>query len=388
MERLPPIMETTPPRTEVPVERLTVSACTIPTDTPEADGTLSWDSTTIVVVEASVGGLRGLGWTYGPAACADVVRVELAPHVLGADALNPAAAWDGMVRASRNAPRPGLVSFAVAAVDTALWDLRARLLDLPLARMLGAAHREIPVYGSGGFTTYDNDRTREQLRSWVGEQAIPRVKIKVGESWGTAVDRDVARMRLARDAIGDSAELFVDANGGYTAKQAVRVMERVDDLDVTWLEEPVSSDHLDELAIVRTAVRADVTAGEYGTDLVYFRRMCAAGAVDCLQVDVSRCAGITELMRVTAVADAYGLQVSGHCAPHLHAHPLAACRNLRHLEWFHDHVRIERLLFGGTLEPAGGAIRPAMDRAGNGLEFGAGTGDPGEYRIRHHTLEL
>jgi len=249
----------------------------------------------------------------------------------------------------------------------ALWDLKARLLDLPLHRLLGAVRDEVPVYGSGGFTTYDAGRLRQQLTDWAVTQRIPRVKIKIGESWGGAPERDLARIAQARDAVGRDVELFVDANGGYGRKQAVRVLEAASDCDVHWFEEPVSSDDLVGLRQVRDAVRADVAAGEYGCDLAYFRRMCAADAVDCLQADASRCGGITEWLRVAAVAAAHQLQISGHCAPHLHAHVAAAVPNLRHLEWFHDHVRIEQMFFEGVLDPFGGALHLDPVSPGHGL---------------------
>ena len=252
-------------------------------------------------------------------------------------------------------------------MDVALWDLKARVLDLPVYRLLGAVREEVPVYGSGGFTSYDDAQLRRQLSHWAGEQRIPRVKIKIGESWGSDSGRDLERMAQAREIVGADVELFVDANGGYGRKQAVRVMHAAADLDVRWLEEPVSSDDLDGLREVRDAVRPDVAAGEYGYDLYYFRRMCAAGAVDCLQADVSRCGGISEWLRVGAVAAPYGLQVSGHCGPHLHVHAAAATPNFRHLEWFHDHVRIESMFFDGTLDPTGGVVRPQPDAPGHGL---------------------
>jgi L-alanine-DL-glutamate epimerase-like enolase superfamily enzyme len=238
----------------------------------------------------------------------------------------------------------------------------------------------VPVYGSGGFTTYTEGQLGDQLDGWVGEHSIPRVKIKIGESWGTNLDRDLERMRQARTIIGDDVELFVDANGGYRAKQAIRLMNTASDLDVRWFEEPVSSDDLDGLREVRAAVLADVTAGEYGYDLYYFGRMCAAQAVDCLQADVSRCGGITEWLRVAAVAAAHGLEISGHCGPHLHAHAAAATPNLRHLEWFHDHVRIESLFFDGALDPAGGVIRPDPGAPGLGLTLRTADAEP--YRIQ------
>ncbi|MFI0447094.1 enolase C-terminal domain-like protein [Actinomadura sp. 6N118] len=351
-----------------------ITACeagvyTVPTDAPEADGTLAWDSTTMIVVEVRAAGATGLGWTYGSAACASVVSGKLSGLVCGRPALDVAGAWEEMVRAVRNDGRPGAVGYAISAVDVALWDLKARLLGLPLHRLLGTVHDDVPVYGSGGFTSYDDARMAEQLTGWTDAQAIPRVKIKIGESWGTRTGRDLARMRRAREIIGDEAELYVDANGAYTGKQAIRVMTGAADLDVRWLEEPVSSDDLDGLRHVRENVHADVTAGEYGYDLVYFRRMCEAGAVDCLQADATRCGGITEWLRVAAVAAAHGLEISAHCAPHLHAHAAAATPNIRHLEWFHDHTRIESMFFDGVLDPAGGSVRPRLDAPGHGLEL-------------------
>jgi L-alanine-DL-glutamate epimerase-like enolase superfamily enzyme len=349
------------------IESVEAAAYTVPTDGPEADGTAAWDATTIVVVHAAAGGQVGTGWTYGAAACADVVNGMLADVVVGRDASAVPGCWSAMVAAVRNATRAGAVDYAISAMDVALWDLKAKLLGVPLVQLFGAVRDSVPVYGSGGFTTYDDDRLTAQLSGWVHDQRIPRVKIKVGESWGTAQDRDLSRIALARKVIGPDVELYVDANGGYQRKQAVRVGRAMAEWDVRWFEEPVSSDDLAGLREVRDQVTADVTAGEYGTDITYFRRMC--DAVDCLQIDATRCGGYTEWLRSAAVAASFGLTVSGHCAPHLHAPVAAATPNFRHLEWFHDHVRIESLLFDGCLDPTGGAVTPDLSRPGHGLTF-------------------
>jgi L-alanine-DL-glutamate epimerase-like enolase superfamily enzyme len=349
------------------VDGVTATVYKIATDAPEADGTLAWSSTTLVVAHVTGGGRTGLGYTYGSGACKPLIEGELAAAVTGRGVLDTGAALQAMVRAVRNLGRPGLVSYAISAVETALWDLKGTLLGLPVCSLLGAVRDTVPVYGSGGFTTYDDAAARAQLERWTGDLAIPRVKIKIGESWGTAQARDLARIAFARQVIGPEAELYVDANGGYGRKQAVRMARAMAEHDVTWFEEPVSSDDLDGLREVRDQVDPDVTAGEYGYDLPYFARMVDAQAVDCLQVDVTRCGGITEWLRAAAVAAARGLQVSGHCAPNLHAHVAAAVPNFRHLEYFHDHARIETMLFDGALDPKGGALRPDLSRPGLGL---------------------
>ncbi len=353
-------------RTEVPVDHVTVSAFEIPTEQPESDGTLEWDSTTMVAVEVSGGDRTGLGYTYGDVAVAKLVESKLADVVEGGDAMAVPAAWEAMVEAIRNLGRPGICSMAIAAVDIALWDLKARLLEVPLVTLLGAAHDAVPIYGSGGFTSYSLDKLREQLGGWV-EQGIPRVKMKVGRE----PSKDSRRVAAAREAIGASAELFVDANGAYTRKQALELAEAFRAERVSWFEEPVTSDDLEGLRLIRdrAPVGMEVAAGEYGYDVHYFEGMLAAEAVDVLQADVTRCAGITELLRVGALCRARSLPLSGHTAPAVHLHPLCAIEQLVHLEYFHDHARIEGMLLDGVPSPLGGALRPDLSRPGHGLEL-------------------
>lgn len=351
------------------VEAITATCYLIPTSSPEADGTLTWDSTTMIVVTASAAGQTGTGWTYGSAATRSVVTDTLAPLIEGRPAMEIAGAAEAMNRAVRNLGRPGIASTAISAVDCALWDLKARLLDVPLVTLLGQAHDAVPVYGSGGFTSYDEDQTRQQLAGWVERDQIPRVKIKIGESWGCNETRDLQRVALARRIIGQGTELYVDANGGYRTGQALRIASWLSDFGVTWFEEPVSSQDLAGLALLRRAVSQDVAAGEYSWTLADSARLIDAGAVDCLQLDVTRCGGITGFREGAALAAAHNLQISAHCAPNAHAHVAAATVNLRHVEYFHDHQRIERLLFDGALDPSGGVMRPDLSRPGLGMEF-------------------
>ncbi|MEV4259085.1 enolase C-terminal domain-like protein, partial [Spirillospora sp. NPDC049652] len=313
----------------------------------------------------------------GPAPIAELITGTLAPVVADVGVLDVPAAHERMCRAVRNAGRPGAASMAISAVDCALWDLKARVLGVPLHRLFGAVRPDVPVYGSGGFTTYTDRRTSEQLEHWAGRQGIPRVKIKIGESRGAREERDLARLRLARLAVGPDTELYADANGAYSVKQAVRVARAAEHVGLRWFEEPVSSDDLAGLRTVRDAVECEVAAGEYGYDLPYFRDLLPV--VDCPQADVTRCGGYTEFLRIAGLARAFGRDLSGHCAPHLHAPVMAAVPNARHIEWFHDHVRIESLLFDGCLSPEGGTVRPRDDAPGHGLAFRRADAD--EYRV-------
>ncbi|HEX6457363.1 MAG TPA: enolase C-terminal domain-like protein [Thermoleophilaceae bacterium] len=347
------------------IERLAVSAYEIPTDEPESDGTLEWDSTTLVLVEASAGGETGLGFTYSDVSAAKLIEGKLADSVKGCDALSPQAAWATMQETVRNVGQQALSAMAISAVDIALWDLKARLLGVALADLLGRFHARVPVYGSGGFTSYSNERLAEQLGGWAS-QGIPRVKLKVGRD----PNADPERVRAARSAVGPDVDLMVDANGAWQRKEALRWMQVfAEDFGVNYVEEPVTSDDLEGLRLLRDRGPAgmNVAAGEYGWDLPYFERM--ADCVDIQQADVTRCGGITNLLRVDTVCKARSIPFSAHCAPAISAHACCAVETLVHLEYFHDHVRIESMLFDGTLSPEKGYLEPDSSRPGLGLEL-------------------
>ncbi|MEO8945252.1 MAG: enolase C-terminal domain-like protein [Gemmatimonadaceae bacterium] len=351
----------------VPVESIAVSVYRVPTDEPaESDGSLVWDSTTMVLVEISAGGTTGLGYTYADAAVAAVIRDTLAAVVRDQDAMSNGMIWAAMVASIRNLGRPGIAAMAISAVDIALWDLKARLLDVALVTLLGAVRDGVPVYGSGGFTSYSVPQLQAQLAGWVTDK-ITRVKMKIGRD---AV-ADISRIAAARSAIGDTTELFVDANGGYPRKVALAQAERFADSHVSWYEEPVYHLDLEGLRLCRdrAPVTMAISVGEYGYDPMDFANIIRAGACDVLQADASRCEGITGFMVADALCEAHTLPLSTHCAPSLHAHPACAAKRVRHVEYFHDHVRIEKMFFDGALIPVDGALYPDLSRPGLGLDF-------------------
>jgi len=344
----------------------TVRVFTIPTDAPEADGTISWNSTTMVLVELAAGQTRGLGYTYADPATAKVAQHLLNTIVNSADPFQHPALWMQMQRSVRNLGNRGIAAMAISAIDIALWDLRARLLGIPLIRLLGAARQSIPAYGSGGFTSYDDRQLQSQLGGWA-DKGFSFVKMKVG----THPNDDPRRVQVARSAIGENVQLFVDANGAYTAKQAIHLAEIFHASNVTWFEEPVSSDDLAGLHFVCSHVPApmEVAAGEYGYTVPYFENMLAAKSVDVQQADATRAQGITGFLAAAAVCDAHQIALSAHCAPSIHMHVCCAAPRARHLEFFHDHARIERMFFDGFCEPRDGSMFPDLSRPGMGLEL-------------------
>ena len=347
------------------LDRLMVSAYTVPTETPEADGTLAWRHTTLVLVRVAACGAEGIGYSFADIATARLIDDHLKHEVIGRSGLHIAENWIRMVRAIRNLGRPGICSMAIAAVDNALWDLKARLFGICVADLIGRAHLSIPAYGSGGFTSYSDDQLQRQLSGWV-EQGLTSVKMKIGSSPGA----DVARVRAARDAIGTGPELFVDANGAYNCKEALAKAHEFAELGVSWFEEPVSSDDLDGLRLIREHAPPGmrIAAGEYGYDAFYFRRILQAQAVDVLQADATRCAGISGFLGAGNLSAAFSVPFSAHTAPSLHAHAACAIPCAINVEYFFDHYRIEQMFFEGALVPSGGVLCPDATRPGFGLE--------------------
>ena len=348
------------------IEAVRTRAYTIPTDRqPESDGTLTWSTTTIVVVEITSGDRLGIGYSYTAAAAARLIDDVLVDRIVGREATDVRGAWREMVDEVRNLGCAGVAASAISAVDTALWDLKGRLLDRPLASLLGAVRDSVPIYGSGGFTSYSVAELAEQLGGWVAD-GMHSVKMKVGRRPET----DPERVRAAREAIGD-AGLMVDANGAYDRKQALAMAEVFAVDDVSWFEEPVSSDDLEGLRLVRDRCPPglEVAAGEYGWNLFDFHRLLDAGAVDVLQADATRCLGITGFLEAATLAWSRNIPFSAHTAPALHLHPACAVHGMLHVEWLHDHVRMERLLFDGAPDPVAGKIRPDLSRPGLGLDL-------------------
>jgi len=353
-----------------------VSVYKIPTTSPESDGTLEWDSTTLVLVRMAAGNSTGLGFTYASQSTATLIEKTLVPLVIGADSFDLPRLWIEMQTAIRGTGRAGVSAMAISGMDIALWDLKAKLMGLPILDLLGAARHRVEAYGSGGFTSYSDEQLREQFSGWA-QAGLPAVKMKIGRNPGD----DVRRVKLAREIIGPKCRLFVDANGAYRRKQALDFAERVREMDVCWFEEPVSSDDLEGLRFLRDRGPAgmEIAAGEYGYDSVYFRRMLEQQAVDVLQADGTRCGGVTGFFLAASLADGFEIALSAHTAPSLHAYLACVATRAINVEYFHDHAVIEKRFLEGAIEPRGGFLEPGGSEPGFGWEFKSA--DARQYRV-------
>lgn len=343
---------------------LTARAYKIPTESAEADGTIDWDSTTLVVATVKAGGKSGTGYTYASLASAVLVDEVLSKAIAEQDVFDIPHCWGLMCRSVRNIGRSGAAACAISAVDAALWDLKAKLLNLPLAKLLGTCREKIEVYGSGGFTTFGPEKITSQFENWK-EQGIKKFKIKIGRD----EKADFERVKAAHKALPPGGRLFVDANGAYQPKQALLMAEKLGEYNIAWFEEPVTSDDVEGLKLLRLQAKTNIAAGEYCYNADDFRHLLEAEAVDILQADATRCLGLTGFLQAAQLADSYHRQLSSHCAPALHNAIMCHAQTGIHMEYFSDHARIEKLLFDGVPPVINGYLTPQADRPGFGFTF-------------------
>lgn len=348
------------------IQDIKISAYTLPTDLPESDGTLEWNSTTLVLVELTAQDRTGIGYTYSSPAAAAYIRQKLQSIVTGQNPFDIEKIHADMLTAIRNDGHCGLAMMALSAIDTALWDLKAKILDLPLCELIGRADDAVNVYGSGGFTSYSDTQLENQLGVWASD-GFSAVKMKIGRN----PENDIARVHTARAAIGESVELFVDANGAFNSRQALRLTEFFKNDDISWFEEPVSSDDRASLHFIRQQISPHIriAAGEYGYSQKDFLALLQHEAVDILQADATRCGGITGFLKAGKLAETFHVPFSFHCAPALHLHAAIGLPGHEIGEYFHDHARIENILFDGAIQPQKGQLKPNLSSAGMGLTF-------------------
>ncbi len=332
----------------------------------ESDGTATWDHTGVVVVELSAGGKSGIGFSYTDPAASAIAKDLVSKDVIGKSAFDIPHIHSALDIRTRNTGRPGLVSTAISAIDICLWDLKAKLLGVSTIQLLGQMRTSIAAYGSGGFTSYSEAQLIQQMTCWAAE-GLRSVKMKIGRH----PEQDVPRAAAVVKALAGRAQLYVDANGAYTRKQALYKAEQFGDLGVVWFEEPVSSD--DRLGLHLLVERApavmDIAAGEYSYTLDDARLLIEAQAVDVMQADVTRCGGVTNFLKIADVCESYHLPLSAHTSPSIHATLCCAAVPAVNVEYFFDHVRIEQMFFDGAVQAKDGNLQPDQSQPGFGLRL-------------------
>ena len=313
-------------------------------------------------------GLEGLGVGDGGRAAQVLINDSLKPILLGADPLYIEKLWDDMFWRLRGVGRKGLAFAAISAVDTALWDLKAKYFNVPLYKLLGAYTDTVPIYGSGGWTHFSVDELVAEQVAYV-ERGMKSVKMKVGKDFGKSEKEDIERLAAVRDAVGADVEILIDANNGYYAKQAIRMARAFEPYRVGWFEEPVLADDIEGLAAIATAIDIPVATGEHEYSKFGFRELIARGGADIVQPDIGRVGGVTEWMKVAHLAQAFNLPVAPHAFQLIHLHVACATPNLRIVEYLGVSEEFDKLVYTEFPEPVDGMWSPYPDKPGLGLEL-------------------
>jgi L-alanine-DL-glutamate epimerase-like enolase superfamily enzyme len=288
--------------------------------------------------------------------------------LVGQDPLCHEKLWEDMFWKVRGYGRKGIAFCAISSLDIALWDLKAKVFGVPLYRLLGPYTDTVPIYGSGGWTSFDEAELVREQTGYV-ERGIPRVKMKVAIDFGKDEAQDIRRLAAVRKAVGDDVEIFVDANNGYYARQAIAMSKRFEQYDVRWFEEPVLADDIQGLATISRATTIPVATGEHEYTKYGFKELITQGGADIVQPDVGRVGGVTEWMKVAHLAHAFNLPVAPHAVQLVHLHLACATPNLRVVEYLGVSEETDKIFFTEFPEPKNGMWSPYPDRPGLGLEL-------------------
>lgn len=313
-------------------------------------------------------GVEGLGQCAGLTATRSLIEDALADVLLGAHPFHIEKLWHDLFWKVRGYGRKGLAFQAISALDIALWDLKAKALGLPLYQLLGPYTESVPVYASGGWTNFSLEELIEEQVGYAA-RGFKAIKLKVGKDFGQSEGEDLARLAAVREAVGEEVEIYVDANNGYTAKQAIRMAGRFEEYNIGWFEEPVLADDIPGLAAVAAATMTPVATGEHEYTKFGFRDLLMANAADIVQPDVGRVGGVTEWLKIAHMAHAFNRPVAPHAFQLVHLHLACATPNLKVVEYLGTYEESDRIWYRDCPQPEDGLLAPFPDRPGLGLEL-------------------
>jgi L-alanine-DL-glutamate epimerase-like enolase superfamily enzyme len=336
----------------------------VPLEPPIADSTHVLRYIDWIVVEVRAGDHTGLcamlSFDYAPALLRGIVDSELRRHLLGRDADDIRAIHQLNLRETEYVGRPGLAMWGTSAIDTALWDLLARRLGVPVSLLFGRADSSVPVYGSGGWISWTDEELADSIAGYL-RRGFRAVKVKIG---GPSEDWDVARVSGVRQMIGPAVELAVDCNQGLTLERALRTARRLENCRLLWIEEPFPRDDVESYCRLAAATETPLAAGEREFGLEGFRRLVAARAIAIVQPDLLRVGGVTGWRLAAGLAEANLLRVAPHFYKEWDVHLASSLPNLVAIECFDW---LDPLLVDPLEVESGRAIVPT--RPGFGVAF-------------------
>ena len=315
-------------------------------------------------------GIEGFGVTYhevGGEATKVLIEKNIAPRLIGKDPFETEVIWQDMFQYLRGVGRKGLMFCALSAVDIALWDLKGKIIDMPLYRLFGGNQTEIPVYGSGGWTSYDDDELVEEMKQIVAS-GYKHIKFKVGYEGGKNPRRDLERVRKVREAVGPEIGIMLDANNCWDAATGARFANQVKDYDIMFLEEPVFADDIPGLRKYKQSTDLPLATGEHEYTKWGARDLILNNAADIVQLDGTRAGGFTEMLKVAALTQAWNLKFAPHAMENIHIHLVSACPNALFLERLIMFEEITRNIYIDAPEPVNG-IMTIPDLPGLGLKL-------------------
>ncbi|WP_303317276.1 mandelate racemase/muconate lactonizing enzyme family protein [Flavivirga abyssicola] len=264
-----------------------------------------------VVKVTAEDGTYGWGEGYGPAKLVEAGIDLLKPMVIGLNPLENEVIWNKMYRKTLDFARRGTLMASISALDIAIWDLKGKLLGLPISTLLGGAHRnKIKPYATGLYFTDHNDFSKgfvEEAKLYVS-QGFKAMKMKVG----LGIKEDVANVKLIRETIGDNIELMIDSNHAYTLREAIELSRKIEKYDIKWFEEPISPEFYGQYNELRQKTSIPIAGGECEYLRFGFQQLIKNKSVDILQPDICACGGLTEAKRISALATTNGVDLIPH----------------------------------------------------------------------------
>jgi L-alanine-DL-glutamate epimerase-like enolase superfamily enzyme len=336
-----------------------------------ADATRKVETIGFVIVRVTTDqGLEGIGVTYhevgGEATC-ELINRNMAPKLIGRDPLETEAIWQELFHYLRGIGRKGLMFCALSAIDIALWDLKGKIVDLPLCKLLGGARTKVPVYASGGWTSYSDEELVDEIEGMIA-RGFTAVKFKVGFDGGQNLRRDAERVRKVREAVGPDIKLLVDANNSFDAATAVQLANRIREYDITLFEEPVFADDIPGLARFKRGTDIPLATGEHEYTKFGVRDLLIHEAADIVQVDGARAGGYTEMLKCAALTQAWNVKFAPHAMENVHLQLAAAVPNALFLERLLMFEDLTALVFRDAPLPIGGFMH-VPNLPGLGLEL-------------------